>query len=106
MFSKAMSVATLTSKGQVTIPSDVRARLRLQQGDRLEFTVQDDGSILVRPRRGDVRALFGMLKASRSVTVEDMNRTIQDAAAEGSGPARPFGPTSPGKQNSQEEAPT
>ena len=76
-----MSVATITSKGQVTIPKDVREALRLKQGDRLEFIVQDDGTVRVRPLTVDVHDLFGILKAERPVTVEEMNQTIRDRRA-------------------------
>jgi antitoxin PrlF len=40
--------ATVTSKGQITIPKDVRARLGLHKGDRVEFVVEDDRAF-VRP---------------------------------------------------------
>ncbi len=73
-----MAVATMTSKGQVTIPKDVRERLRLEQGARLEFVVQEDGTIRVRPLTVDVRDLFGILQADRHVTVEEMNATIAE----------------------------
>ena len=72
-----MSIATLTSKGQVTIPKDVRDALRLRQGDRLEFVVEDDRTIRVRPLTVDIRNLFGILSADRSVTVEEMNAAVR-----------------------------
>jgi len=71
-----MSIATLTSKGQVTIPKDVRDRLRLHPGDRLEFVVEQDGTIRVRRRSVDLMSLVGMFKADRHVTVEEMNEAI------------------------------
>ena len=71
-----MSIATLTSKGQVTIPKDVRDRLRLRSGDRLEFTVEDDGTVRVRRRSVDVLDVVGIVKADRHVTVEEMNDAI------------------------------
>lgn len=46
------NVATVTSKGQVTIPLAVRNRLGLKEGDRLEF-VNAGGEIVVRPARGE-----------------------------------------------------
>ena len=44
--------ATLTSKGQITIPQEVRQRLGLQQGDQVEF-VTEDGVTVVRPVKGE-----------------------------------------------------
>jgi antitoxin PrlF len=73
-----MSIATLTSKGQVTIPKDVRDALRLRQGDRLEFVVEDDGTIRVRPLTVDIRNLFGILSADRSVTVDEMKAAVRE----------------------------
>ncbi|MBI4986163.1 MAG: type II toxin-antitoxin system PrlF family antitoxin, partial [Rhodocyclales bacterium] len=42
-------LATLTSKGQVTVPSSIREALKLDAGARLDFALQDDGSIRVVP---------------------------------------------------------
>ena len=42
-----MSTSTLTSKGQTTIPKDVRKRLNLHPGDRMEFVIDEDGRVLV-----------------------------------------------------------
>ncbi|MEA2564192.1 MAG: prlF antitoxin for toxin YhaV toxin [Acidobacteriota bacterium] len=41
-----MSASTLTSKGQVTIPKEVRERLGLKEGDRLVFRFDDEGNLL------------------------------------------------------------
>ncbi len=76
-----MSVATITSKGQVTIPKDVRDALRLRAGHRLEFVALDDGTILVRPLTVDIRDLFGILKSDRHATVEEMNEAIRQRGA-------------------------
>ena len=73
-----MSTSTLTSKGQTTIPKDVRKRLNLHPGDRLEFVIDEDGRILVLPASIDASELAGMLKSpARLVSVEDMNRAIR-----------------------------
>jgi antitoxin PrlF len=73
-----MSTSTLTSKGQTTIPKDVRKRLNLHPGDRLEFVVDEDGRVLVLPASIDASELAGMLKSpARPVSVEDMNRAIR-----------------------------
>lgn len=73
-----MAVATLTSKGQITIPKSVRDALNLVPGDRIEFLVDDARHVTVVPVTHDIRSLKGMLpKPARPVTVEDMNRVIR-----------------------------
>jgi antitoxin PrlF len=73
-----MSTSTLTSKGQTTIPKDVRKRLNLHPGDRLEFVIDEDGRVLLLPASIDASELAGMLKPPvRLVSVEDMNRAIR-----------------------------
>jgi AbrB family looped-hinge helix DNA binding protein len=73
-----MSTSTLTAKGQTTIPKDVRKRLNLQPGDRLEFVIDEDGRVLVLPASIDASELAGMLKApTRPVSVEAMKRAIR-----------------------------
>ena len=76
-----MTTATLTSKGQVTIPADVRLRLGLEPGDRIEF-IEMDGGYAIKPAIDDVRSLKGLLrKPARPVSVEDMNATIRARGA-------------------------
>ena len=73
-----MSTSTLTSKGQTTIPKDVRKQLNLHPGDRLEFVIDEDGRVLVLPASIDASELAGMLKPPvRPISVEDMNRAIR-----------------------------
>jgi len=58
-----MPTATLTSKGQTTIPREVRAFLKLKPGDRLEFQFQSDGqSVLMKAANIHVSILRGILK--------------------------------------------
>lgn len=78
-----MSRATMTSKGQTTIPKDVRDRLRLKPGDQLEFQVQEDGTARMIPANLRAMSLFGILKPKRhGVTIEKMNEDIADAVSE------------------------
>jgi antitoxin PrlF len=77
-----MSTATLTVKGQVTIPADVRRRMGLDAGDRIEFVELQDGQYLIMPATDDVRSLKGMLRKPRKpVSVEDMNAAIRRRGA-------------------------
>jgi len=73
-----MPTATLTTKGQVTIPKDVREHLGVDTGDRLNFVVQEDGSVVVTPLTRDVRDLDGLLHRPRmrGVSVEEMKEAV------------------------------
>lgn len=57
-----MPIATITSKGQITLPREVREHLHVREGDRVEFEIQRDGDVKVRPVTGSVAELFGMLR--------------------------------------------
>ncbi len=77
-----MATATITSKGQTTIPKTVRQRLRLKAGDRVEFVVQDDGTALMVPATIRVADLEGILSPPRKpVTVAAMNAAIRKHGA-------------------------
>jgi antitoxin PrlF len=56
-----MPQATLTTKGQVTIPKAVRDHLRLDTGARVDFIIEDDGTVVLRPLTRHVRELAGLL---------------------------------------------
>jgi antitoxin PrlF len=71
-----MAAATLTSKGQVTLPKSVRERLGIEAGDRIEFIESEQGFLII-PATRDIRALKGIVpKPSKPVSVEDMNQAI------------------------------
>ena len=74
-----MQMSTLTSKGQVTIPAEVRRRLGLHRGDRVGFVVDGDEVRLVR-RESRIEAAFGICKTETSVSVEDMEQIIKRRA--------------------------
>ncbi|HMF95868.1 MAG TPA: AbrB/MazE/SpoVT family DNA-binding domain-containing protein [Vicinamibacterales bacterium] len=73
-----MPTATLTTKGQITIPREVRDHLGVDAGDRLSFVVQDDGSVVVKPLTRHVRELGGLLfrAGRRPVPVAEMDEGI------------------------------
>lgn len=76
-----MSTATLTSKGQTTIPKDIRDHLRLKAGDRLDFVLQPDGGVLMVPATIHARKLKGLLpRPKKPVSLEQMEKAIRDAA--------------------------
>lgn len=79
-----MSDATLTSKGQVTIPADIRKAMGLQAGERVVFTRLDDGTTVMRAKTRSAMELKGLLKdaaearknagkSTAKVSVADMN---------------------------------
>ncbi len=71
-----MATATITSKGQITLPKAVRTKLGLEAGHRVEF-IETDAGFLVKPATRDVRLLKGILrKPRRAVTIEDMNKSL------------------------------
>lgn len=73
--------ATVSSKGQVVIPGDVRKRLGLVQGSVLRFVLEAD-SVRLLPAAGDVRRLKGRLpKPPVPVGVDEMNRAIAERRA-------------------------
>lgn len=68
---------TLSSKGQVTIPAEIRNRLRLNVGDRIEFVIFESNRVEMIPQRGSVGALKGMVKwAGRPVSLAEMDEAI------------------------------
>ena len=76
--------ATMSSKGQLTIPKEVRDELKLDAGTRLYVTVQN-GEVVARPknrRLADLAGILGKPPSGRSVTVEEMDEAIMDAVAE------------------------
>ena len=73
-----MAFATITSKGQVTIPKAVRNILNLKVGDKLEFIVNEEGGLLVRPVSKRIDDVYGKLrrKGMRPVSVEEMDEAV------------------------------
>ncbi len=64
----------MTSKGQTTIPKDVRAAANLKPGDRIHFTVLEDRTIILRVKNKSIRDIsFGPLGGKR-VSIAQMNR--------------------------------
>ncbi|MGI8966778.1 MAG: AbrB/MazE/SpoVT family DNA-binding domain-containing protein [Limisphaerales bacterium] len=77
-----MSKATITSKGQVTIPLDIRNALNLQERDRLEFRIEGN-TILAEPIRNSLMGLCGIVASSKkAVTKPEMRTIAQRALAE------------------------
>ncbi len=78
--------ATITSKGQITLPKALREHLHLAAGDRVEFILEDNNVVRMVPRTTSVTRLKGMLpKPRQPVSLEEMAETI----AAGGGSTRP-----------------
>jgi AbrB family looped-hinge helix DNA binding protein len=73
-----MPSSTLTSKGQITIPKEVREQLRLQTGSRIDFVIESPGRVILRPLNRDFHSLRGSVKSDRKVpaSIEEMNEAI------------------------------
>lgn len=77
-----MTSATLTSKGQITIPVDVRKDLNVDAGDRVEFVQIAPGRYEFVAATSEVTALKGMFgPASKVVSIETMNTAISRRGA-------------------------
>lgn len=81
-----MSSARLTSKGQITVPKSIRATLRVEPGDRIEFSASASGEVVVRAKTRSIAELYGVLKlpGRRPVSLAEMDRAI--LAAHGKSP--------------------
>ncbi|MGH8259027.1 MAG: AbrB/MazE/SpoVT family DNA-binding domain-containing protein [Steroidobacteraceae bacterium] len=68
--------STLTSKGQTTIPKDIRESLGIKTGDRMTFTLMPDGTVLLRIKNKSVMSLAGSLrrKGQKPLPVEHLSR--------------------------------
>lgn len=72
-----MATAAVTSKGQITIPAEVRKKLGLKPGDRVRFIEGESGEFFLRPKTGSIMNLKGCVKwTGKPVTIEEMNQTI------------------------------
>lgn len=77
-----MSTATLTSKGQITIPAVVRAALGVVAGDRVEFIQVEPGHFELVAATQSVTALKGVVKKPATpVTIAQMNKAIATRGA-------------------------
>ena len=76
-----MPIATITSKGQLTVPKEVRKRLGLGVGDRVLFRIEDSGEATLARASRKSAEVFGMLaeyRKSRPVSVAAMDRKVRE----------------------------
>jgi len=77
-----MSRSKLTTKGQITLPKEIRDKLDLDTGDPIDFVIQPNGDVILKPAKFDIQKLQGILKSrkKRPVTVEEMDQAIRSRA--------------------------
>jgi antitoxin PrlF len=77
-----MPRSTLTSKGQITIPKEVRDQMGLKAGDRVDFVKERTGRFSIRPINSDFRSLRGIIKSplGRPITLKEMDEAIARGA--------------------------
>lgn len=70
------NTATLTSKGQTTIPKEIRDSLGMKPGDGMTFTLMPDGTVILRVKSKSIMGLAGILhkKGRKPVSIEQMSR--------------------------------
>ena len=75
-----MALATITTKGQVTIPKKIRESLRLHAGDKIEIIVTEKREAIIRPISKKVDDLFCKLHrpGRRIATIQEMNDVIRN----------------------------
>ena len=77
-----MTIATVTSKGQITIPKEVRDALGVAAGDRVEFVAEEKGVYKVVAATRDVSHLKGLVaRPAKPVSVAAMNRAVARAGS-------------------------
>ncbi len=72
-----MASATITSKGQITIPVEIRNMLSLKKGDKVNFHVNKNGCVEMIPKTMSVKDLEGALpRPRRAASIEEMNEAV------------------------------
>ena len=84
-----MPTATMTSKGQTTIPREIREHLSLKPGDQISFSIEG-GRVVLGAKNRSLKGLAGILKrpGQKALTVEEMNEAIGHAVTEGDARSR------------------
>ena len=82
-------LATVTDKGQVTVPKEIRDQTGIAPGSRLDFEVQGDGTLLVRVLTRGADNLFGLVYRAgiKPRSIEEMDQGIATAVGERNGRA-------------------
>ena len=80
-----MATATVTSKGQITIPKKIREQLRIRTGDKVDFSIEQDGSVKLHPIAKRVSEVFGAFasKAPGRLSGKEIKRRLERGFKEG-----------------------
>ena len=79
-----MVLATMTTKGQITIPKPIRKQLGVGSGDRIAFRVREDGVVEIHCETTDLMSLFGRIQPKKGgVSIEQMKRAVRNRGAKG-----------------------
>jgi AbrB family looped-hinge helix DNA binding protein len=75
-----MPIATMTSKGQITIPKEIRDELGLVPGTKVSFTINDHGDYVLSRHRVSAKSAYGILyrEGRPPVTLEEMDEALRE----------------------------
>lgn len=75
-----MSVSTMTSKGQITIPADIRKSLHLKPGDKIDFQVEENGTARIFPFSRKVADVYGILAGAgrQPLSTEEQDAMLKE----------------------------
>jgi AbrB family looped-hinge helix DNA binding protein len=79
-----MASGTITSKGQVTVPKEIRDYLKLATGSQVDFVIDSEGTVILLPRQIPSSTISGMMHrpGMKAVAVEEMDKAILNVVAE------------------------
>jgi AbrB family looped-hinge helix DNA binding protein len=82
-----MSKSTVSSKGRITVPKEIREKAMIHKGTQLDFQMSEDGTILIIPIRRHISQLKGIVHSKRKwpVTLSEIRQAISDGAGQGQG---------------------
>ncbi|MHB1544966.1 MAG: AbrB/MazE/SpoVT family DNA-binding domain-containing protein [Gammaproteobacteria bacterium] len=75
-----MSETRLSSKGQITLPRDIREYLKVKLGDKLRFRITDNGQVTVETTQYHIGELYGLLRREEQnpVSVSAMDEAVRN----------------------------
>ncbi|MBC1218945.1 AbrB/MazE/SpoVT family DNA-binding domain-containing protein [Nostoc sp. UCD121] len=79
-----MASATITTKGQVTIPKEIRDYLNLDTGSKVDFVIDENGIVKLIPLNISIKSLSGILHrpGMKSATLEEMETAIKEGSSD------------------------